>query len=637
MSKTKKSEEDLLPATNIPVKGNVPLEIVDQSLKPAPKDILSEIKIPIKGDVPLEVLEVVLKPAAKDMLSVIKIPVTGEVPSETLDVVLKLASIEAVYHQADIDLLTNTKDALIEHLEDELLMAHLDMKRITLEQKILNDRLTLATQELTDLSYTERIINSLRDPLIVMNKDLKVMRCTSGFYNKFKVTESETEGHYFFDLGNQQWNIPELRYLLESILPEKKIVIDFEVTHIFPDIGRRVMSLNASQLDKVNGAQLILLDIKDITEKRQIEDGLAEIELLFQESKDRLQLAVDAAGLGTWDYNTLTGELIADSRFKEMFGLLPLDEIDYPGFIAIIHEEDRRHLDDILQRALKGVNNGEYEEIFRTKETHDEIFKWIKFKGKAYFNGEGLAYRLVGTSVDITVQKILDQATKELLKKKDDFMSIASHELKTPITVLKASLQLLNRMKDAPSDKLPMLVVQANKSMDKVTTLIENLLNTNKLNEGQLHLNKTSFVIAEMIADCCQHIRIAGEYSIITDGDKNLRVYADLNRIDQVVINFINNAIKYAPNCKQIHVKIEKVDHFFAKVSVSDTGRGISPDKIPYLFERYYRADSSGFQYSGLGLGLYISAEIIKKHEGKIGVDSEIGKGSTFWFTLPLA
>jgi two-component system CheB/CheR fusion protein len=572
----------------------------------------------------------------KDSLSVIKIPVTGEVPLEALEVVLKVASLEAKYNQEDIDLLTNTKDILIEELENELILSHLENKRLIAEQTILTGKLGLANQELNDLSYTERIINTLRDPLIVMDKNLKVMRCTSGFYNKFNVTETDTEGHYFFDLGNQQWNIPELRYLLESILPEKKVVIDFEVTHIFPSIGRRVMSLNARQLDKVNGGQLILLDIEDITDKRKIEEGLAEIELLLQESKDRLQLAVDAAGLGTWDYNTLTGELISDSRCKEMFGLMPLINIDYPHFIAVIHPDDRHHIDEVLQQALMGANNGEYEEEFRTVETADKIFKWIKFKGKAYFNAENVAYRLVGTSVDITVQKILDQATKELLKKKDDFMSIASHELKTPITSLKASLQLLNRMKNNPDRMLVPLIEQANKSMDKVTTLIENLLNTNKLNEGQLHLNKTSFTIDKMVADCCQHIRVGGQYTIVTKGDTALKVYADADRIDQVVINFVNNAIKYAPASKEIHINIEKIKNM-AKVSVRDKGPGIPAEKLPYLFDRYYRADSSGMQYSGLGLGLYISAEIIKRHNGKIGVDSKIGKGSTFWFTLPLA
>jgi two-component system CheB/CheR fusion protein len=582
-----------------------------------------------------------IRKSEKDSLSVIKIPVTGEVPPETLEIVLKVASIEAQFNQADMDLLTNTKDVLIEELENELIIAHLENKRIAAEQKTLNNQLDLANLELNDLSYTERIINTLRDPLIVMDKDLKVMRCTSGFYKKFNVTEADTEGHYFFDLGNQQWNIPQLRYLLESILPEKKVVDDFEVTHIFPSIGRRVMNLNARQLDKANGGQLILLDIEDITDKQKIEEGLAEIELLFQESKDRLQLAVDAAGLGTWDYNTVTGELIADPRCKEMFGILPLVNMDYPHFIEKIHEDDRNHVDDILQQALKGANNGEYEEEFRTAASVDR--KWVKFKGKAYFNAEGIAYRLVGTSVDITVQKILDQATKKLLKKKDDFMSIASHELKTPITTLKASLQLLKRMKDSPdkmkdnpNKMLATLIEQANKSMEKVTTLIENLLNTNKLTEGQLHLNKTSFTISKMIADCCQHILIAGEYNIITEGDKDLTVYADADRIDQVVINFVNNAVKYAPETKDIYVIIEKINNM-AKVSVKDNGPGIPAEKLPYLFDRYYRVDSSGMQYSGLGLGLYISAEIVKRHNGQIGVDSEFGNGSTFWFTLPLA
>jgi len=237
----------------------------------------------------------------------------------------------------------------------------------------------------------------------------------------------------------------------------------------------------------------------------------------------------------------------------------------------------------------------------------------------------------VGTATDIDDLRLLQQ-------QKDDFMSIASHELKTPITTLKASLQLLDRMKDNPNKMLPTLIGQANKSMEKVNTLIENLMNTNELNEGQLHLHKTSFEIAQMIADCCQHVRIVGQYTIITDGDKKLMVSADADRIDQVVVNFVNNAIKYAPGTKEIHVNIEKIKiNNMAKVSVSDKGVGIPAEKLPYLFDRYYRVDSSGMQYSGLGLGLYISAEIIKRHGGQIGVDSELGKGSTFWFTLPLA
>jgi signal transduction histidine kinase len=139
--------------------------------------------------------------------------------------------------------------------------------------------------------------------------------------------------------------------------------------------------------------------------------------------------------------------------------------------------------------------------------------------------------------------------------------------------------------------------------------------------------------LSELIQDSCQQLNAEGIFSIVINGDLDLKVYADALRIDQVIVNFLNNAIKYSPDSKEIVVTIEKIADT-AKVSITDKGMGISSDKIPHLFERYFRVDSSGSQYSGLGLGLYICSEIIKKHQGQIGADSELGKGSSFWFTL---
>jgi signal transduction histidine kinase len=126
-----------------------------------------------------------------------------------------------------------------------------------------------------------------------------------------------------------------------------------------------------------------------------------------------------------------------------------------------------------------------------------------------------------------------------------------------------------------------------------------------------------------------------GKHSIHIQGDKELEIYADEHRIDQVIVNLVNNAVKYAPDSKDIFITIEK-EQDQVKIAVRDDGPGISEDKIPHLFDRYYRVHSTGYQGSGLGLGLYICAEIIKRHGGEIGVESELGKGSTFWFTLPL-
>ena len=573
---------------------------------------------------------------------------------------------------------TDPRDIEIEQLKKELMQARADMRTVTEDQEAVNEELQSANEELLSGSeelqslneeletskeelqstneeitivnselidrndqlnlartYAEGIINTIRDPLLMLDKDLRVIRATNGYYNKFKVTEKETEHQYIYNLGNQQWNDPLLRNMLESILPEKKIFIDFEVSHTFPNIGYKVMLLNAQQLDKINGEQVILLAIEDITDQRKVEEGLAEVETLFRESKERLNLAVDAAEMGTWDFNVLTKELILDQRSKALLGLSPVDQVEFNQYLDLIQTEDGKLFEKAFEQAIAGVNNGEFEQEFRTIEDQYKKIKWLKSKGKVYFNDQGKAFRFVGTSLDITTQKTLDEANKELLKKKDEFMSIASHELKTPITTLKASLQLLDRMKDNPAKISPMLIERANKSMDKINTLIDDLLDVSKINHGQLQLNKTRFAISKLVEDCCEQIDGATLFKILVTGDRAIEVDADLERIDQVITNFVNNAVKYAPNSKEIVIHIERIGNL-AKVSVSDKGPGVAPEKVNHLFERYYQADGSSNNYSGLGLGLYISSEIIKKHGGEIGVDSELGLGSTFWFTLPL-
>ncbi|HEY0054924.1 MAG TPA: PAS domain S-box protein [Pedobacter sp.] len=235
----------------------------------------------------------------------------------------------------------------------------------------------------------------------------------------------------------------------------------------------------------------------------------------------------------------------------------------------------------------------------------------------------------VGTFMNVTNRR-------KSIQQKDEFISVASHELRTPITSLKASLQLLNRMpEDKQEERLPALLQKANKSISRVDTLIADLLNATNLTEGSFKLHKTLFKISKLIDECCNHIPLPPDYSIKIEKNYDMEVYADVSRIDQVITNFINNAIKYAPESKEILVRVEK-EAEFVKISVIDKGKGIPQEKQQYLFDRYFRVDTSGINYSGLGLGLYINFEIVKKHGGDIGVESEIGKGSKFWFTLPL-
>ena len=234
----------------------------------------------------------------------------------------------------------------------------------------------------------------------------------------------------------------------------------------------------------------------------------------------------------------------------------------------------------------------------------------------------------VGTFMDVTRRRIA-------IQQKDDFISVASHELKTPVTVLKTSIQLLDKLKDNLShDMVPTLIEQANRGMNKLAFLVEDLLDVSRMKEGQLSLNKQLFIIEDMMLDAVAQLHVERQRQVSLTGDLRLQVNADPHRIEQVLVNFINNAIKYAAVSKEIIITVEKKDTV-VKISVTDQGPGIEEEKQLQLFDRYYRTNYSG-TYSGLGLGLYISAEIVKRHNGQIGVTSKVGEGSTFWFTLPI-
>jgi signal transduction histidine kinase len=359
--------------------------------------------------------------------------------------------------------------------------------------------------------------------------------------------------------------------------------------------------------------------LQDITEERRASEALTEM-------NQRLEIALDAGNLGSYDLELATGDMVCTDQFKLTYGWPVNEPFNLADKMRVIKPAYRKNVEKQMKNAIEHntIYNAEYE-----IDLPDGTERWLSAAGKPRYNNEGKATRLVGVTYDITESK-----TNE--RRKDDFISIASHELKTPITTLKSSLQLLDRMKDDPSPKmLPKLIEQANRSMGKISSLIEDLLNVSRMNEGQLHLGKSKFTISHLLNQCCNHIRVAGKHDLIFEGDTDLQVFADEHRVDQVVINLVNNAVKYAPNSREIYLIVEKEGNM-AKISVKDNGPGIAPDKLPHLFNRYYRADYSGIQYSGLGLGLYISSEIVRKHGGKIGAVSELGKGSTFWFTLPL-
>ncbi len=238
----------------------------------------------------------------------------------------------------------------------------------------------------------------------------------------------------------------------------------------------------------------------------------------------------------------------------------------------------------------------------------------------------------VSIITDITHQK-------ELERQKDDFLSLASHELKTPLTSLKMFIDLQkNQLKKKEINKLTYYNQRIADQTDKLKELVNDLLSVSRIQTGKLKFNNESFDITDVIVDTVEGLQAtAANHTIQIIDKKKYIVKGDKYRIYQVLVNLISNAIKYSPNGKKIVVRTEKIKQNLV-ISVQDFGIGISKEQQGKIFNKLYQvSDSTERTFPGLGLGLYISKEIIVRHKGKIWVESRKDKGSTFFFTLPLS
>jgi len=228
-------------------------------------------------------------------------------------------------------------------------------------------------------------------------------------------------------------------------------------------------------------------------------------------------------------------------------------------------------------------------------------------------------------------------ARKKLEKQKDEFIGVASHELKTPVTSIKSFAQILEyKFKKMGFAREAELLGKLDAQIDKLTALIGDLLDVTKIEAGKMIFNKNSFSFDELIAEIVEEMqRTTEKHTIRIKGKTGKTLFNDKERIGQVLINLIANAIKYSPYSNEIIIH-SSLEENTIKICVQDFGVGISKDKQEKVFDRFFRVSGPDKEtYPGLGLGLYISNEIIKRLHGRIWVQSVEGKGSTFCFTIP--
>lgn len=305
------------------------------------------------------------------------------------------------------------------------------------------------------------------------------------------------------------------------------------------------------------------------------------------------------------------------------------EELKNKEFYDLLHPDDRKNFEFELLKLI----------------THKGVVKHWKGRLRNRNNGEvwvelSVTDLLYDDSINgfiIHLNNIDGQIKKDT--QKEDFVHMATHELKSPVTVLKGYLQiLLNRFKKEAGNENLQMLEKMDSQLNRLLTLISDMLDATRIKSGELNHYFAFFDINSCIRTCADGIAISNsECKIEYDLDESIPpIMGDRDRIHQVLNNFLTNALKYSPDNKQVKIRSLKTGDYL-KIIVKDHGIGIPQSKASQVFERFYRVDTlpKGV-FEGLGLGLFICAEIIKKHNGQIGVNSEEGKGSEFWFTLPI-
>ena len=365
----------------------------------------------------------------------------------------------------------------------------------------------------------------------------------------------------------------------------------------------------------------------DISERYRAEKAVKESENRFRQMAELMPQKVwtaDAKGNKNYFNKTLLD--YAGYSFEELEG---------DGWQKIIHPEDWE------------INKIQWEKSISTGQNYDAENRLLRKDGKYFWHltqavalkdETGEIKMWVGTKTEI--QKI-----KEEEERKGDFIKMVSHELKTPVTSIKGYVQMLiSMLKDKPEAEMagvPLLsfLIRIDSLVLRLTRLITEMLDLSRLETGMLELKKELFGLDELANEIVKDITYTNTKHVIhIHTEFTGIVYADKDRLGQVLINLINNAIKYSTDNNPIDVNIHQPENNLIAVSVKDYGIGISKYDQLKIFERFFRAGGRSEQtYAGFGIGLYIVNQIMERHQGFISVDSDEGKGSTFTFTLPLA
>ena len=375
---------------------------------------------------------------------------------------------------------------------------------------------------------------------------------------------------------------------------------------------------------------------RDVTESRRSQEAV-------REAQRQLSMALTAARMGTWSWNIQTGSLDWSDNLEEIHGMPPGSfEGTYESFLNCVHPEDRDRVDSGVRQAI--AESSTYDVEFRVTYPDGSIH-WVAGHGQAFVDAQGRPARMIGIGRDVTEQRRaaedLERAyeeAQEALKIRDAFVSVAGHEFRTPLGALGLTLHnLQRRLGSNPDEPTTRAIQSVRRQVDRLTRLTEDMLEVGRIRSGKLVLEREPTDLASLADEVVERFRESASASgsvISVAAEQPVVGEWDGSRLDQVLTNLLTNAVKFGEG-RPIEVRAARRGDL-AELAVRDSGIGISVEDQARIFERFERA-ATAKSYRGIGLGLWIARQIVEGHGGRILVESEPGKGSTFRVELPTA
>jgi PAS domain S-box-containing protein len=362
-----------------------------------------------------------------------------------------------------------------------------------------------------------------------------------------------------------------------------------------------------------------------------------EARRILRASRERMELMLRSIDLGIWYCNVPFDKLIWNEKVKEHFGLPPDAEVTIETFYEQLLPEDRERVRNAIELSIneRTIYDIEYRTISLTGQV-----RWIRAIGNPFYDETGKPISFDGITIDVTEQKRTEEQLKEASRLKDDFLATISHELRTPLTAMMGWIRLLQsgKLDKSTAEKAIETIERNVKSQAK---LIEDLLDISRITSGKIRLEIRPVDIISVIKAAIDAMQLAADAKKIRIQTifefSDCTVLGDYERLQQVILNLLSNSIKFTPNGGRIWIELKRDDSHIG-ITVGDNGKGIKPDFLPFIFDRFTQADSSITRhFSGLGVGLAIVKHLVELHGGTITVDSKgEGCGASFTVMLPL-